>query len=63
MYFKPLLASEAEGFREWARNNYKPFSDISGIWHPVVQLECVAMNMERAEYPLDLKQSIVMKIL
>ena len=44
--FKDLTAQEESEFRQWARDNYVCFSDISGIWHPVVQDECKNMNDE-----------------
>lgn len=51
--FKDLSPEEEAVFRKWARENYKPFSEISGIWHPAVQDECVKMNAE-SELPLPL---------
>jgi len=44
--FRDLGEAEAASFRKWARENYKPFSEISGLWHPVVQAECTQMNKE-----------------
>lgn len=44
--FKNLTTQEETEFRQWARDNYVCFSDISGIWHPVVQDECKNMNDE-----------------
>ncbi len=44
MLFKQLTEEEEEEFREWARENYEPLSEIKGIWHPVVQAECVKIN-------------------
>jgi hypothetical protein len=44
--FKELTANEENEFRQWARDNYICFSDISGIWHNVVQDECSKMNSE-----------------
>ena len=44
--FKELTAEEEIEFRQWARDNYICFSDISGIWHTVVQDECQKMNGE-----------------
>ncbi len=41
---------EYESFKKWARENYAPYGEISGVWHPVVQLECALMNMEASEY-------------
>jgi hypothetical protein len=42
--FRELTDGEKEDFRQWARENYKPYDPILGIWHPVVQEECVKMN-------------------
>lgn len=42
--FRDLDTSDESTFRTWARQNYEPFSDISGIWHPVVQDECRRIN-------------------
>ena len=47
--FRKLSAEEERAFRQWARNNYKPFTDIKGIWHPVVQDECVKINEEKSQ--------------
>jgi hypothetical protein len=44
--FRELTAEEEAEFRKWARENYKPFSPINGVWHLVVQNECVKMNVE-----------------
>ena len=44
--FKKLSSEEKVEFRQWARDNYKPFDEIKGIWHPVVQEECTKMNKE-----------------
>lgn len=45
--------------RSWARSNYKVYEPIQGIWHPVVQLECVLMNMETGYAPaLDVAERI-----
>ena len=42
--FKDLDPEEEEEYRQWARDNYEPFSEIKGIWHPVVQSECTRIN-------------------
>lgn len=42
--FRELDETEAEEFRQWARENYKPFDPINGVWHPIVQEECVEIN-------------------
>jgi hypothetical protein len=45
--FKQLNKEEEKEFRQWARENYQPFSPISGFWHPAVQDECLKMNKEK----------------
>jgi len=45
--FRELTEDEEIKFRKWARDNYKPYNDISGIWHPVVQHECAKINKEK----------------
>lgn len=44
--FRELNKEEEQEFRQWARKNYKPFEPISGVWHPLVQNECVKINEE-----------------
>jgi hypothetical protein len=44
--FKNFDPGEETEFRRWARANYKPFSPISDVWHPVVQDECTKINTE-----------------
>jgi hypothetical protein len=44
--FRELSPNEESQFRQWARDNYQPFTDIKGIWHPVVQDECRKINQE-----------------
>ena len=44
--FRDLEASEVADFKKWARDNYKPNDPIKGIWHPIIQDECVQMNSE-----------------
>lgn len=44
--FRELTEKEQDEFRRWARENYQPFSEIKGIWHPAVQEECTKMNRE-----------------
>jgi hypothetical protein len=53
MFFRALTPTEETKFRSWARDNYKPGTEIKGIWHPVVQSECVRMNEERAVFVAD----------
>jgi hypothetical protein len=43
--FRELSEAEIAEFRQWARNNYKVGEPISGLWHPIIQQECVAMNV------------------
>jgi len=44
--FRTLTTEEEQAFRAWARANYEPLEEIRGIWHPVVQAECVQINVE-----------------
>lgn len=44
--FHYLTEAEIVKFKKWARDNYKPYENISGVWHPVVQVECAKMNEE-----------------
>lgn len=53
MFFRALTPTEETKFRSWARENYRAGSEIKGIWHPVVQDECVRMNEERAMFVAD----------
>jgi hypothetical protein len=46
--FRELSPEEEKEFRQWARDNYEPFSEINGVWHPVVQDECVKINKEKS---------------
>ena len=47
MLWIKLSKSEEKQFREWARKNYKPLTAIDGLWHPIVQDECVKINAEK----------------
>ena len=47
--FKQLSPEEEAEYRQWARENYRPFEPIKGIWHPVVQDECRRMNEEAGD--------------
>ena len=43
--FRPITTQEeASDFIQWAEENYKPFDEIKGIWHPITQLACVKIN-------------------
>ena len=44
--FKNLTPEEEQQYRQWARDNYEPLSEICGVWHPVVQDECATINKE-----------------
>ena len=44
--FRQLNEKEAAEFRLWARRNYAPGTEISEVWHPVVQDECRRMCEE-----------------
>lgn len=46
MIFRRITDEEVSAYKQWARDNYEKFSPIPGIWHPIVQAECVAMNAE-----------------
>ena len=46
-FFRELDRLEEADFRQWARDNYTPNSDISPIWHPVVRDECKLINAEQ----------------
>jgi hypothetical protein len=42
--FRQLDEEEIQSFQRWARENYKPFEPIKGIWHPIIQEECAKIN-------------------
>ena len=44
--FRDLTPLEIADFERWANNNYTPHTEIKGIWHPVVQARCAAINTE-----------------
>ena len=48
--FKKLSKKAEENFRAWARENYLPYTPILGVWHPVIQAECVRINYEADRY-------------
>lgn len=52
--FAYLNFEEQEEQARWAKENYKPFTPIDGLWHPIAQFECVRINA-KAGYPRDLK--------
>jgi hypothetical protein len=45
--FKKLNQTEASEFRQWARDNYKPFSPIPSLWHRETRWECRKINTEQ----------------
>ena len=50
--FRELEEHEEATFRQWARDNYEPYSEIKGVWHWTVQDECVKINKEANLNPL-----------
>ena len=42
--FRKLSDEEEREYLRWAGDNYKPGEPIKGIWHPVIQAECVRLN-------------------
>jgi len=50
--FRELTEQEEQTFRQWARENYEPYFEIKGIWHWVIQDECVKINKEANLNPL-----------
>lgn len=56
MTFRKLNEQEAQKFRAHARQGYKPFQNINGVWHPVYQAECVKMNREAASFVVELEE-------
>ena len=44
--FRELDEKQKQEFKQWARDNYTPFAEISGVWHPVVVAECAVINQE-----------------
>lgn len=44
---RELSPEEEKEFRQWARDNYSPYTPISGMWHPRVIEECSKINREK----------------
>lgn len=42
--FINITPQDAALFRKWARENYKAFTPIKEVWHPVVRDECAKLN-------------------
>jgi hypothetical protein len=53
--WRKLTSSNLREFQLWARKNYVTGEPISHTWHPVVQLECMIMNMELVTLPNEMK--------
>lgn len=47
MIFRKLSNQEIVDFRQWANENYTPGSEISQAWHPVIQIRCAEINLEK----------------
>lgn len=47
--FRKLSDSEAEQFRQWARDVFEPGMAIQVYWHPVVRAELHKLAAEAAE--------------
>lgn len=45
--WKTLSDEQEQEFRQWARDNYVPGESINGVWHEIVQDECVKINREQ----------------
>ena len=50
MIFKKLNSKEEIEYRLFARNNYYLFTTIPGTWHPIIQEECLKMNLEKSKF-------------
>ncbi|HRH44642.1 MAG TPA: hypothetical protein PKY82_23600 [Pyrinomonadaceae bacterium] len=44
--FRRLTEQEKKKFKQWARVNYIPQTEINPVWHPVIQAECDRINEE-----------------
>ena len=51
--FRDLNAKEVYEFKQWARDNYKPFTEISSVWHPIVREECELINKKKYKEDYD----------
>jgi len=45
--FRELNEEEVKDFRQWARDNYVPYSEINSVWHPIVRDECEIINQNK----------------
>lgn len=53
--FRELSPKEEREFRQWARNNYLRHTPIKGVWHPVIQDECVRINQMQPPFAIEEK--------
>ena len=44
--FRELNKEEETEFKMWARENYSIGEEIRSVWHPIIQNECMLMNVE-----------------
>ena len=51
--FRSLSEKEVEEFRKHARENYLVGTNINDVWHPVYRDECMKMNAESKEKPMN----------
>ena len=59
--FRQLTEPEKEKFRQWARTNYIPHTEINEVWHPVIQAECRRIN-EETEFQSDESRNEILQI-
>lgn len=48
--FRPMVDDEEQEFRDYARENYVPHSEINRTWHPHAQDECKRINDEHLNF-------------
>jgi hypothetical protein len=53
MFFRHLSPEEEQEFRQWAHDAYKPHTEISPAWHPVIQEECAKINRDNSVFIID----------
>lgn len=63
MFANSLTIHEKLQMRQWARDNYKPFSPIDGTWHPIVQDECVQINRDASGHKDSLQVQVLQALL
>ena len=56
--FRDLDSKEEQEFKQWARDNYEPGTEVNTAYHPVVQAECELINTELEEDSVDMECSI-----